>query len=237
MDMGRRQQVFATGHQSDALAMIVEGDREMIAGRGVAPAENHIPQNTGLDGEDPARLVFPMERSRGLARLGAVEAERIGLPRRDAPGTVGRREGPAGAGIERALRAPAWRTLRGADSGGDLRLDLLAAAEAGIEQAAGGEGIEGRAIVASVIGLPAHRRLPLKPQPGKVLEDARLEFGPAAAAVDILDAQEEAPAALSRAVGGEERGVRMAEMEAARRAGREAGDDSGHRGSVEACIA
>jgi hypothetical protein len=49
-----------------------------------------------------------------------------------------------------------------------------------------------------MIGLPAHRRFPLKTQPGQVFIDRRLELGPAARGVDVLDAQDEAPAYVAR---------------------------------------
>src|SRR5262249_71764 len=114
----------------------------------------------------------------------------------------------------------------------DLGLDLPPAAEAGIEHPAGGELIQPLAIVGEVLGLPAHRLLPLEAEPGEILLDRRLERWPAAGAVEILDAQQEsAPGRLSNPVGEEGR-MGMAEVKAARRARREAGGEGGDGGGL-----
>ena len=66
-----------------------------------------------------------------------------------------------------------------------------------------------------MLGLPAHRLLPFDAEPGEVVIDRGLEFRPAAGLVDILDAQQEHPAAAPRQIEIEQRGIGMAEMEPA----------------------
>src|SRR5262249_15038420 len=125
---------------------------------------------------------------------------------------------PADAGINWTIGAV--RRFAGAR---DLRDDLGAGAEAGIEQAARFEPRERGAIIVHVLGLAAHRLLPGEAEPGEGLEDRRLEFRPAARAVDVLDAEQETAAGAGGSRG-EQRRVCVAEMQIPGRAGRETGD-------------
>jgi hypothetical protein len=73
--------------------------------------------------------------------------------------------------------------------------------------------------------LPHHVAVPGKAQPGEVLEDGRLEFGPAAAGVDVLDAQQETAAGGAGGVMGEDGGKGVAAMRQAGGRGGEAADE------------
>ena len=79
-----------------------------------------------------------------------------------------------------------------------------------------------------MLRLPAYGAVELDAEPGEILADAVLEFGAAALAVDVLDAEEKRPAGLPRQRLVEERRIGVAEMEAAVRARREAQDGLRH---------
>ena len=93
---------------------------------------------------------------------------------------------------------------------------------------------ERRLIVGQVIGLAAHRPVPVEAEPAEIVQDRRLELGPAAGRVDILDAQQE-PAGIHRPrpVPPDQRRMRVAQMQKAGRAGRESRD--GHRATKIKC--
>src|SRR5262249_39011139 len=132
-----------------------------------------------------------------------------------------RRYCAAGPGIDRTLG-----TVRRRAGAGDLGLDRGARAEAGIDEAHRLEPVERGAIVVEVLGLPAHRAVPIESKPGEALEDRDDEFLAAAGGIDVLDAQEEAPARRARRAPAHERRMRVAEMEAAGGARREARDEA-----------
>jgi hypothetical protein len=67
--------------------------------------------------------------------------------------------------------------------------------------------------------------VPGKAEPDQILEGRPLELRPAALLVDILDAQEEPAAALPCRLEAEERRIGVADMQVARGARREAGDE------------
>src|SRR5216683_674953 len=73
-----------------------------------------------------------------------------------------------------------------------------------------------------MLGLPAHRLLPLQIEPGEVLIDRGLVFRPAARGVDVLDPQQQSAGRYPCPVGVEQRRQRMAEMQIAVRRRREA---------------
>jgi hypothetical protein len=140
------------------------------------------------------------------------------LPRRSRSRRSGARQVPAGPGINRAVRP-----LRGIGR----RRDVGAGAEAGIDQAADIERIERAAVIGEMLGLPPHVPVPVEAEPAQVREDRRLELAPTAADVDVLDAQQEAPARLARPRPGDTRRIGVAEMQLAGRAGGKTRDD-GH---------
>src|SRR5262245_62248265 len=71
-----------------------------------------------------------------------------------------------------------------------------------------------------MLRLPPHRRFPGNAKPREIFIDRRLIFRPAACRIDILDAQHEPAAVLTREVEIEQRRIGMAEMEIAVRARR-----------------
>ena len=83
-------------------------------------------------------------------------------------------------------------------------------------------------VVVEMLALAPHRLFPGDAEPRQVLVDRLLVFRPAARGVDILDAQQEPAAGRARHVEIEQRGERMAEMQIAVRARREAEDGTGH---------
>src|SRR3546814_10739018 len=111
------------------------------------------------------------------------------LPCRHARRTLRGGQSAAGTGIEYAVRA----VRRGA-GGLDLRLDVPARAEAGIEQAGGVEAIERRGVRVEMRRLAPHRTVPLEAQPSQILQASVGDLRPAAAGVDVLDAQQDAAA-------------------------------------------
>lgn len=85
------------------------------------------------------------------------------------------------------------------------------------------QAIKRSAVVREVLGLASHRRFPTQAQPGEVFVDRGFVVGPAARAIDVLDAQQEAIARI----GGEKRGVSVPEVEQPRWERGEA-RDNGH---------
>ena len=101
--------------------------------------------------------------------------------------------------------------------------------------------VQHRAILRQMLRLHPHLAIPVEAEPCQVLQDRGGEFGAAACRVDVLQAQQEPPARLARAAPGEQRAERVAEMQIAGRAWREARDDRfAHRcwlGSLRASAA
>jgi hypothetical protein len=78
-----------------------------------------------------------------------------------------------------------------------------------------------------MLGLAADRPVPIETEPGKVLDNGGLTFGPTAGMVDILDAQQKTTARLARGAPTFERGADMPQMQIPGRARRKPGDDAG----------
>ena len=78
-----------------------------------------------------------------------------------------------------------------------------------------------------MLRLAAHRFFPGNAQPMQIFEDRALEFGAAARAVDVLDAQQEAPTIGARRLIGAERRKSVAEVKKSGWTWREAGDNHG----------
>ena len=124
------------------------------------------------------------------------------------------REVAAGAGIERPVG-----TMRRVGRGRDLALDLGAAAEAGVDQAALVELVQHLAIGGEMFGLATHLAVPVEAQPFQIGQDRRLVFAPAAADVGVLDAHQEGAAGLTRAMPAGPGRIGGAQMQLAGRAG------------------
>lgn len=107
--------------------------------------------------------------------------------------------------------------------GGKARRDIGAGAETGVDQAARAQIVERRLIAAQPLRLAHRVAVPSDAEPSEVRQRSD-DIGLArAAAVDIVDAEPEAPARAPRRVTGEQRAIGMAEVQLAGRAGREAG--------------
>jgi DNA-3-methyladenine glycosylase II len=213
--MGGRQQVLAASHQRHALQRIVERDREMVAGGRVLARQDHVAQEGRIDRDAPMRAIGEVEPSNPPRPLGGIQAQGIGASRRDAFAPFQGWEMPAGAGIG-AMLEPVRRL--------PSRRDLRARAETRIDEALALEPRQGGGVVIEMLGLAAHRPLPVEAEPGEVFVDGGLELGPRACAVDILDAQQEATGLpLGRAPGKEGR-MSVTQMKPAGRAGRKARD-------------
>jgi hypothetical protein len=127
---------------------------------------------------------------------------------------------PAGARIDRSVRAV------GCGAGaGYLFHDVLARAEAGIDDSQGVEPGECCPIVRHVRRLVADGPVPSEAEPGEILQNRLGEGGPAARVVDVLDAHQEAAAGAARLPPGEDGRIGRAQMQLAGGARREAGDD------------
>src|SRR5262249_5233292 len=140
----------------------------------------------------------------------------------------GRRHGVHRSRVERgtvriARPAPLHFTL------GHQPRDLGPALEGGINEPGRLQLRDRRRVGREMLRLAPHRLLPDDPQqPCQILVDRRLELGPATGPVDVLDAQQESSADGTRHVEVDERRERMAEMEIAVRARREAENRYGH---------
>jgi len=205
--------------------MVVQGGAEVIAGGYVATAQNHVPETfrvgPGL-AERPFRFGIAKRERTGLAGgFRDIEAQGEGMPGGLALGRKNRIETAASSGIDHRL-ALMGRTGR--------RGDVLPAAETGIDEVHGLQTIERRSIVVEMLRLPTHRLFPVEAEPGEVVVDCRFEFGTAARAVDVLDAEEEAAFRGLGYAPAEQRGIGMAEVEMACRTGRESRNNPGSRG-------
>jgi hypothetical protein len=106
----------------------------------------------------------------------------------------------------------------------DLDPDLLARAEAGVDHLQALQLLERAAVDVEMIGLAPDGAVPLDADPAQVLEDALLELRPAALPVDVLDPEQEPAARHPRRLVGEQRGIGVAQVQVAGRAGREPRD-------------
>ena len=107
--------------------------------------------------------------------------------------------------------------------------NLAAALETRIDQPRRLEPRQPRAVVVEMRALAPDRLLPGDAEPFEIFVDRLLVFRPAAHGVDVLDAQEEAPARRAGHLDIDERGERMAEMQIAVRARRESEGRRCHR--------
>ena len=78
--------------------------------------------------------------------------------------------------------------------------------------------------------LPPHFAVPFQAQPGQILLDRIDELRAAAAGIDVLDPQQEAPARRPGTRPGEQRGMGVTEMQISGRAGSEPSDNRHRRG-------
>ena len=196
---GRPEQVLAAHHMGDALHRVVEHDREMIAGRRLLAADDHVAPGRGI-GRDLAGLAGrARRRSRSSAAARSIPSPwscrggwHRARPRRCAPA------GPPPASAAPRRDRPARRRDRAASARARRGRRPCARARRGSRSREGQpqriQRRQRRAVLVEMRGLPPHRLLPLEAEPGEVFSDRRLELGPAARRVDVLDAQQEPPA-------------------------------------------
>ncbi len=149
----------------------------------------------------------------------------MGLAGREAGGDLVGGHRPARASIERRAVGIVWPGAAGlARPRFGQRLQRGAALEARIDEPHGLEPRDHGAVVAKMLGLATVGGLEGDAEPGQVLQHRRFQMRRAAGAVDILDAQQQA----SAEDGGQplvlQSAQRMAEMEQAVGARREAQD-------------
>ena len=143
----------------------------------------------------------PSPSSSNVSGPGAAASARA-MSSRSAIALARRRCGPraarrrTGAGRCRDRRGLPSGACGAAGGGRDLALDVGPGAEARIQQPARRQRVERGAILRQVLRLHPHRPVPVQAQPGQVLLDRRGEFGTAAAGIDVLEPQQEAPARL-----------------------------------------
>src|SRR3546814_1227842 len=102
---------------------------------------------------------------------------------------------PAGSRIDRPVD-----TVRRRHARGDLARDSRTGAEAGVDEAPRLQRLERGGIGIAPVRLEQHVAVPAQPQPGEVGEDRLDMLGAAARAVDILDPEQEPPAAGARGI-------------------------------------
>ncbi len=212
--------ILAAQRQRHSHAGIVHRVGEEERGRAVRTPHHEIADIIGREALRPVHEVNPLDaHGRGHA-----EAQRRREALRLAPGALIQGQVAAGAGIARRLPGAelcAARELeleRRAEAGVDGAPLLELREVAGIESAALRLAIRAERILAIGPGIP------LDAEPPEVLKQ-RVHMGlEAALGVGILDAQDEAPACLSREQQVEERGARIPEVQLAGGAGSETGD-------------
>jgi DNA-3-methyladenine glycosylase II len=216
--MSGREQVLPARHEGHALQRVVERDREMVARGRILARQHDIAEQEGIDGDAAMRAVREGERAGAPGGLARIEPQGVGLACLHPLAPLRGREMPAGAGVGAVLEP-----VRRLSGGGDLG----ARAEAGINEALAFEPGQRGGVILEMLGLAADRALPVEPEPGEVLMDGGLEFGPGARAVDILDAQEEATGLPPGFRPGKEGRMSVTQVKPAGRAGRKARDDGG----------
>src|SRR5204863_5472165 len=131
-----------------------------------------------------------------------------------------RAQAAANAGIRRT-----HISLRCAAGPRDLGLDLPSRAKTGIEQPPHRVELrQRRAVIVEMLGLTADRPIPIEPDPAQILDNSLGVFRAAARVVDVLDAQQKAPARFARRAPSLQRRTHMAEMQIPGRAWRKPRD-------------
>ena len=210
VDVGRGEQVHPARDQRHAVLGIVERDRQMVARRRVLAHQHHVAEGFGRGALRARRLVGPVERPGDFERPRHVEPPRAGAGiAADARFAAGPRIDRRPVGIGRG------------GGGGNLR----PRAPARIDHLAGVEEHFARDEVVMRDARALRRHLvPFEPEPFEVAAEFVRQLGPRARPVDVLDPQQEAPAALVREVVRDDCREGVAEMQRAVRAGGEAGD-------------
>src|SRR5262245_32755223 len=222
MDMRRRQHVLAACHHGHTLQMVVDRDRQMVAGRRVLAGHHEVPQQERLALDSPMAFVDEVVGPRLPGGALAIEPQAELVTGGDAIAPLFSRQHPAGAGIERSVGA-VWRV--GGSS--DFPPNVGTAAKARIDQAALVELVQPATVIGEMLGLAPYLAVPVEAQPAQVLEHRLLEFAPATADVDVLDAHQEAATRLPGAMPAGPGRIGASQVQLARRTGGET-RDHGH---------
>ena len=205
MPRRRVEQVVAAHDLLDALGGVVDHDRQVVGDRPVVAAHHEVVDHA-LD-----VAVQAVDESDALTAGAYPQGRRSRRPPRLQLGLC---EPQAGAGIV-AFRQRAVRRRR-------CLPDLGPRAEALVEAAAGAQLLDGRGIAVPACRLVRHPGVPVDPDRGEVGQLLLGDALPDAARVEVLHAHEEAAARRAGEQPGQQRGPQVAEVERARRAGREA---------------
>ncbi|MCY1169494.1 hypothetical protein D9M73_95260 [compost metagenome] len=202
-----------------ALRRIIDRYRQMVTGKRILARQHDIALRQRVSVDRPREGIGPHQvgvGSRNRARH--VEPPGVRDARRDARGALRLRQRAAGAGID-GFRPMRCRLAR---------RDFRARAEAGIEQPHRAQPRQGRSISLLPRRLEQHRPIPLQPQPGEVRQDRLDMFRPAARAVNILDPQQETPAAGARQIVRQHRRIGVPQMQPPCRTRRKARNHVAH---------
>ncbi len=185
MQVAGKKQVLTTSDEGYALQIIIMGNRDMIAGRGILACQNHIAKDFRGGDLFACRAIKPCQfLAHPFDRSPHIKAKCIAFTGCNAILAFGWRTLSAGPGIKRAIRA-VWCV---ADAG-DFRLNVLAGAKARIKKFHVEQAIQHRLIIGKVIGLHPNRFFPFKAKPGEVFIDRIQIFRTTPGLVDIFDPQ------------------------------------------------
>ncbi len=202
----RVDEVRAPHDLADALFGVVDHHGQVVRRRAVV-APHHEVVDDGLDPPqqpvleaDPLRLGAHAQRRRPAARALAP------------PLAVGQAQ--AGARVGALRQRPVRRRGR--------RPDLRPRAEALVDPARGPQLGDRRLVRLAARGLPQHLAVPVEPDRGQVLELLGRGVHPHPPGVEVLHPHEEPRALRAREQPRQQRGAQVADVQRARRAGREA---------------
>ena len=183
------EQVVAAGDQSHPGKGVIDGHREMIAGRRILAGDHYVAESRRVHALSPALRSRQASGPAMAAARAESSRQACGSPAPMRARRVSRVQTAAGSRIVEAV-GPVRRPRRRARS----RRGWRRGCRSTDRSRRGGRAPRARRRSPSIcadcrpgLGVPFHA------QPCKVLKDRRLEFGAAAGAVDVLDAQREAP--------------------------------------------
>ena len=183
---GRRAQILASHDQRHATIRIVDDAGEMVGGGSILASEDRVPEIFAAAVETSAILFDPARQSRDRDRPFGIQPPAVRRCR-SLVRIVGK--APAGSRIA-AARVAMGRGQRLGDVG--------PGAETGIDETLRLEQFERFRVTRSALRLNDRLVVRRQAEPGQVLENAADKLRAAAAGVEILDPQQEFPAARPR---------------------------------------
>ena len=136
----------------------------MVTGRRVLAREDYIAEALGLCIYLAMRALKPSQRPDDRYRTRHIEAERISLAHFDPIFRLFLLDNSASTGVDWSIQ-----TVRRVTRARDLSQDLLAGAEARVNQPIAPEMVESDAVVLDVPGLAAHRLFPFQTEPFEIV--------------------------------------------------------------------